>query len=491
MGNKTTDTDTKDWSKEIIKFYNSEEYQKLNEYYNRSTIFEVLGIQRNETRHSKFLKWLLDPTSNHQLGDVPMRKFLRLLCKSEKLNEELKTKFLSNKYMISDCIIETEKCLNQQKNKKCLKQQKDKSGRVDLFLLLKIGDNDNDNDVAIVVENKINAAEEQIPVSKINDEDAKKYFDKISDENGEIGQTVFYQYWMDKNWEKTNKIFVYLTPDGSNCKSEDYIKITYQNIVDYVIDPIMLMNLTTETRFFIKEYLRTLSILAADEEENSEKKTLKSIIATSKNETSYLKKIGEDSDIKPLIEAAYKNRGNDGAEGWEEKCLKDFWDKNKTLLASILKETDEMKYQEITNEKSQNPTIIIYNGRHYNHNSEFVWQVVSDYVKSEKIKDIKDLKAKFKEKENGCYTTQMFATKDEFNSYQYKKASNYWSRKEPINLNGNSDVYVTSVWRVFENNTRQPNHNLKRFIGILKDLNFDVIDYDNMITVTTKKGITE
>ncbi|MBR3567212.1 MAG: PD-(D/E)XK nuclease family protein [Salinivirgaceae bacterium] len=479
MDNKTIDN-KKDWSKEIIDFYNCEEYQKLNEYYNRSTIFEVLGIQRNETRHSKFLKWLLDPTSNHQLGDVPLRKFLRLLSTGIK-DEELKTKFLSNKYTISDCIIGTEWNLNQ---------QKDKIGRVDLYISFKIGNNDNDSEVAIVIENKINANEETIPVSKINDEDAKKYFDKIKNETGKIGQTEFYQYCIEKNGEKNNNIFVYLTPDGRDCKSKDYIKITYQNIVDDVIDPILLMNLATETRFFIKEYLRTLSILAAnDEENNSEKKTLKTIIATSKSETECLEKLGKDR--KELIKEAFKNRDNDDAEGWKEKCLKDFWDRNKTLLASILKVTDNKKYLTITKERCQNQIIIYYNGNKMESYNEFPLKVIEDYVKNEKITDIEALRDKFGTRKKGN-TVQMFATEGQFREFQKEKTKNYWSKDYAITLDGGEKIYVTKVWKNIDNTKDEPNHNLRRFIGILeKDSDYIVGGNDNLITITTKKKITE
>ena len=39
-------------------------------------IFEVLGVQTRETRHSAFLAWLLDPSGNHGLGDYFLRRFL-------------------------------------------------------------------------------------------------------------------------------------------------------------------------------------------------------------------------------------------------------------------------------------------------------------------------------------------------------------------------------------------------------------------------------
>ena len=48
-------------SKLILDFYKLPEFQKLNAYYMQSTVFNVLGIQRSENRHSAFLAWLLNP----------------------------------------------------------------------------------------------------------------------------------------------------------------------------------------------------------------------------------------------------------------------------------------------------------------------------------------------------------------------------------------------------------------------------------------------
>ena len=39
-------------------------------------IFEVLGIEKSENRHSAFLAWLMDPKANHGLGNYFVRKFL-------------------------------------------------------------------------------------------------------------------------------------------------------------------------------------------------------------------------------------------------------------------------------------------------------------------------------------------------------------------------------------------------------------------------------
>ena len=46
-------------NRQILDMYNDSTYQELKAYYEKTTIFNVLGVERSETRHSAFLCWLL------------------------------------------------------------------------------------------------------------------------------------------------------------------------------------------------------------------------------------------------------------------------------------------------------------------------------------------------------------------------------------------------------------------------------------------------
>ena len=46
-------------NKQILEMYNDSTYHELKAYYEKTTIFNVLGVERSETRHSAFLCWLL------------------------------------------------------------------------------------------------------------------------------------------------------------------------------------------------------------------------------------------------------------------------------------------------------------------------------------------------------------------------------------------------------------------------------------------------
>lgn len=460
MGNKKTNNNQKKWSEQIIDFYNSEEYQKLNEYYNRSTIFDALGIQRSETRHSKFLQWLLNPESNHQLSDVPLRKFMRLL--STKIDDEqLKTKFMSNKPEIIIDEIETERVSYKLENKKSY-------GRIDLFISLKI----DDANVAFIIENKISSKEELVDIT--DESDAKKFFNdflerfeiKIDKGRQKVGQTSLYQFWAETKtqsgkYSDSRKVYVYLTPEGGKCRSKDYVSVTYQEIVDNVIEPLLSMSLTPQIKFFIEDYLRTLGKPTLDENDEKDEKT---IIATSKEEVVCLERLGKK--FSELISVILENRKVDKIEPNEETQLKNFWKENKNLLLSILKETDNYKekYEEIKKEK---PTIT-YEGKQFDYFSDFVWQVIKDYVDKNNVKSIEELERVFKTGNPEGYTAKMFATEDDFTSYQNKKAKTYWQKKEPINLNGEGNIFVTSTWLKAQDAHR--NHSKQGFIDTVKNV---------------------
>ena len=71
---------TNSFVKKVLDLQKTTAYQKLNAYYGQSTVFNVLGIERSENRHSAFLEWLLNPKSSHGLNDSPLKKFLALVA---------------------------------------------------------------------------------------------------------------------------------------------------------------------------------------------------------------------------------------------------------------------------------------------------------------------------------------------------------------------------------------------------------------------------
>ncbi len=66
--------------KQYLDMCESPEYQKLRKFYSRKTIFDILGVARQENPHSSFLAWLLGPNESHEMGDFPLKQFLKTAC---------------------------------------------------------------------------------------------------------------------------------------------------------------------------------------------------------------------------------------------------------------------------------------------------------------------------------------------------------------------------------------------------------------------------
>jgi hypothetical protein len=53
------------------------ELEKLEALLDRFNIFEAVGMERQEIRHSKFLAFLLDPNESHHMGDAFVKRLLQ------------------------------------------------------------------------------------------------------------------------------------------------------------------------------------------------------------------------------------------------------------------------------------------------------------------------------------------------------------------------------------------------------------------------------
>ena len=60
----------------------NEDLERLETLVDRFNMFEALDLVRQEIRHSAFLRWLLDPTEPHGLGDYCLRQLLRRVIKA-------------------------------------------------------------------------------------------------------------------------------------------------------------------------------------------------------------------------------------------------------------------------------------------------------------------------------------------------------------------------------------------------------------------------
>lgn len=228
---------TKDIYDNIRKFNNDSDVIKLRNYYDSLSFMEILEVERTEVVHSSFLKWLLDPSHNYDLKTKPLMLLLDLLIKDENdlISVEDRKNITLRKVSIEKTYIQNEFPL----------KPKQIGGRLDLYITFNV----NNNQYAIILENKVDSSE-----------------NKESPEKGEWQTEKYYKYFEKQSQEhaKVNYIYVFLAPKYGEeivkAHCEKYINISYDDIVNYIILPLLADdNLLDKTRFILEDYLKVLS----------------------------------------------------------------------------------------------------------------------------------------------------------------------------------------------------------------------------------------
>jgi hypothetical protein len=202
---------------DIICFNNDSTYQKIREYYQKKTYLEILGWNRDETTHSNFISWILNPKEWHGLSDYGIRKLFEIIISSKFFkpyifDEPILNSIITENYNINNTKISREYSIG-------------KFGRVDIYVEFEIElESKNINKtMRLIIENKVKSNE--------HDEQTEKY----------------YQYFSKLNDHMINT-FIYLTPKSSiqlndlsepECVNKNFIQINYQDIVDKLLEPVL------------------------------------------------------------------------------------------------------------------------------------------------------------------------------------------------------------------------------------------------------------
>lgn len=343
----------KDVLKMIQDFNNDPDIQKLQRYYNRTTCMSVFNIERQENPHSSFLAWLFNDRSSHNLGTEPLRKLLTLyaICEDDaskkegnKLNPELRKKLIVGKnYDLTVREICTEKSLTSF----C---PNFKEGRIDVFVRLNVSwsssNGSNIQPITLCVENKVYSKESK-------------------------GQTISYDEALRNPQSSTKDDFImefFLTSDHKKASCEEFVSISYQMLLDSVIQPLTIMNMPDNAALYISDYIRNLGRTDDDPSEDVRHNyKANSILAISIEELNVLKKIadrhkslffyalvssqvdkdilGDGTDDALMTKDAYTQFRAELKDD-DTELLKDYWDANEDLFKAI-----------IYAEKPQNPIL--------------------------------------------------------------------------------------------------------------------------------------
>lgn len=358
--------------KEILALSKLPAFQKLKAYYGQSTMFSVLRVERSENRHSAFLAWLFNPESSHGLQDTPLRKFLALAAAHALDSDKCGDQAFRYHLLAEDYSLEVEQLTPEQSIigiakdrtsnpgnvlegivQKTDKQKAFKTGdqnRFDIWALLRITykvDNDADSTwiVPLVIENKIYSPEGDVRNDDINKTQTGRY-KKAIDQLRDI---------LNPDGLNFQPILVYLSPSRidstadskSSPRSRAFIPLSYQDLLDYVIQPSSLLlaqqNAPGETRSMLDSYIRNLSW--PSNRDGEQKREDYSILAIPDAESTNLKSIYDTQAFKATLCAIYPKQaksllGDSGFIKTEDQALKplfeNLWNANQELFKIVL-----------------------------------------------------------------------------------------------------------------------------------------------------------
>lgn len=233
----------------------------LIDYYHQENMWKSLGIERDENRHSAFIKWLLEKDFDDV--NAPISKFLNLLIRYEKnhFDSTLRKAILKKKLHIKAIEISTEKRI-------CDLSVIRYTDRVDIYINCEVDGVVSFNKVEIIIENKVDATEGG--PKKNNHRESEEYKELTPEEKeyAKKHQTKRYYYALCAQnglrkppyiKDKTVQLFVFITAREQNALENNFITVTYQDLVDYVIQPYLKSNTLDEhTKFMLNDYLRIL-----------------------------------------------------------------------------------------------------------------------------------------------------------------------------------------------------------------------------------------
>lgn len=386
---------------EIVKMHNSKEYLQLIKYYSTESFFKTLRISREEKVHSNFLSWLLNPASDHELGLIPIKKFLQTiaLVKEEPRNsniyipEDLIELFLIG----AENLLETSSVQTEVTTGKI--EGYSKTGRIDLLLHLHF--NHSSKSLPIMIENKVLSTE------NIGD-----------DEN----QTEKYLAWSKSEYSDKEKfyepIYIFLSPDYDKdivCSSEAFLKMSYQNLVNYFIEPCYMLSSNSRAKFLIENYLRCLS--NSDLSDIHNRKESK-VMAFSNNEKELLQKFYTAN--KNLFDNVLAVLANDD----------DMSDEDRGKMMSALEITSGRDYSKY-----------LFDGKSYG-KGRCVLAIVKHLAKIKGIKTFAELKELFPDELQG--TTGVIKKVSEIR--ENAKCRYYIKNDEIIHLD--TEIAVSTQWGV-------------------------------------------
>lgn len=271
--------DTKTY-KRFLDMRNSEPYQKLQQFYHRKTIFDILGVARQENPHSSFLSWLLTPGESHGMGDFPMRRFLETVyfaymkygaeylsaknpsyqeyCKQDTVRqkaadskllffqgpspskepEKLRDALMLGDYRIASCGVAREHILTAKR-------------RADIYIDATLDVGGALSHILILIENKVHSDE--------NDNQTKHYMNHILALDVDYIIPIFLYPVSNSQLYQASKAMMSTTKGTkAPCTNRLFLLLNYQFLVDGVISPCRTAFSNEKIHEILTEYIACL-----------------------------------------------------------------------------------------------------------------------------------------------------------------------------------------------------------------------------------------
>ncbi|MDF1878405.1 PD-(D/E)XK nuclease family protein [Sulfurimonas sp. SAG-AH-194-C20] len=408
--------------KSLSQWKNNKNIQRLKEFYEKKSFSSILGVDRREMSHSKFLAWILNDVESHNMGDFAIRQLFDILLKYgeskfrtslERYNDnnatslifdDLYRTLLLNTYILNDLEVSVEKNLT--------------AGRIDIIISLSIHSTNSDTLLAekinIIIENKVDSSE--------HSNQTNTYYD---------------YYTNDEKYKNNLNLFVYLAPvltseieklkeDESLAEAKEFISINYQLLVDNIFERALEHDISDRIKFIIEEYLLSLC-------------------KPSKNQNK-----GKRMAILPF----------------EKNLVKEFWEQEQEFLLSVFQVIAEIEEDPVSaNELREISNKMSNNLVRYPNISEYIKNVIPNIAKDNKanLSDlIKAIERKFGDSIEITYAPSKINIKKLFSNSK-KKVFVYISvsnakfllnflpyNKEKIKTINNNDFNIESIMNDFQ-----------------------------------------
>ena len=185
---------------------------QLKDYLKGFNVFDTLKVSRTEIRHSNVLAWLFDPRETHGLGGAFIKSFINVII---------------SKGIINDSVDKVKLLLTQFDNYRLFREK----NNIDILAV-----NDSEQaKVVLVIENKI-------------------------DSNDHNNQLDHYYEFIEKEYNKYERIYLYLTPDGRAPieGNGNWEMVGYDSIIDAIDRTTKKITINQHLQQFINDYVDIL-----------------------------------------------------------------------------------------------------------------------------------------------------------------------------------------------------------------------------------------